>query len=66
MLSLVLEADAFLYRMARRVAGATIQVGKGDKQIEDIEQSLLDPTRTWVGKLAPARGLCLEAVYYEA
>ncbi len=65
-LCLILEADAFLYRMVRRVVGANLQVGWGEKEIEDIERSLSDPTQKWVGRLAPAKGLCLEAVYYEA
>lgn len=63
---LILEADAFLYRMVRRIVGANLQVGWGEKQPEDVEQSLSDPAQKWVGKLAPAKGLSLEAVYYEA
>jgi tRNA pseudouridine38-40 synthase len=63
---LILEADAFLYRMVRRIAGANLQVGWGEKQPEDVEHSLSDPTQKWVGKLAPAKGLSLEEVYYEA
>lgn len=62
---LILEADAFLYRMVRRIVGANLQVGWGEKQIGDIERSLSDPAEKWVGKFAPAKGLCLEAVYYE-
>jgi len=63
---LILEADAFLYRMVRRVVGANLQVVWGDKKTEDVEHSLSDPTEKWVGKLAPSKGLCLESVYYEA
>ncbi len=63
---LILEADAFLYRMVRRIAGANLQVGWGEKQPEDVEHSLSDPAQKWVGKLAPAKGLSLEEVYYEA
>ncbi|MFQ5942944.1 MAG: tRNA pseudouridine(38-40) synthase TruA [Anaerolineales bacterium] len=65
-LRLVLEADAFLYRMVRRIAGANLQVGWGEKRPEDIEQSLVDPAQKWAGRLAPAKGLCLEEVFYEA
>ena len=65
-LILILEADAFLYRMVRRIVGASLQVGWGEKQPEDIERSLSDPTQKWAGRLAPAKGLCLETVYYEA
>jgi tRNA pseudouridine38-40 synthase len=63
---LILEADAFLYRMVRRIAGASLQIGWGEKQLEDVELSLSDPAQKWAGKLAPAKGLSLEAVYYEA
>lgn len=65
-LKLILEADAFLYRMVRRIVGAILQVGRGDKNPEDLLRSLSDPARKWEGRLAPAKGLCLEAVYYEA
>ena len=63
---LILEADAFLYRMVRRIAAANLQVGWGERQPEDVEQSLSDPVQKWSGKLAPANGLSLEKVYYEA
>ena len=65
-LSLTLEADAFLYRMVRRIASANVQVGLGHSQLEDVERCLSDPEQKWLGKLAPAKGLSLERVYYEA
>lgn len=65
-LKMILEADAFLYRMVRRIVGAILQVARGDGDPEELEQSLSDPTHKWEGRLAPAKGLCLEAVYYEA
>ncbi len=65
-LDLILEADAFLYRMVRRIVGAILQVGRGDRDPEDLRRSLSDPACKWEGRLAPAKGLCLEAVYYEA
>lgn len=63
-LRLILEADAFLYRMVRRIVGACLQVARGEREISDLEASLAGPERKWEGKLAPAHGLCLEAVYY--
>jgi tRNA pseudouridine38-40 synthase len=63
---LILEADAFLYRMVRRIVGANMQVGWGKVKSEEVERSLSDPGQGWVGRLAPAKGLSLEAVYYEA
>ena len=63
---LVLEADAFLYRMVRRIVAANLQVGWGEKQPEDVEHCLSDAAYKWTGKLAPPQGLSLEKVYYEA
>lgn len=65
-LRLILEADAFLHRMVRRIVAANLQIGWGERQLEDIERSLSDPSQKWAGRIAPAKGLCLEAVYYEA
>lgn len=63
-LRLILEADAYLYRMVRRIVGACLQVARGVREVSDLEASLADPERKWEGKLAPAHGLCLETVYY--
>ncbi len=63
---LIVEADAFLYRMVRRIVGANMQVGWGIVKSEEVERSLSDPAQRWAGRLAPAKGLSLEAVYYEA
>ena len=65
-LCLTLEADAFLYRMVRRIVGANMQVGWGKAKPEEVERSLSDPAHQWAGRLAPPNGLSLEAVYYEA
>ena len=62
---LVLEADAFLYRMVRRIVAANLQVGWGEKQSKQVEHCLSDAAHKWAGKLAPPQGLSLEQVYYE-
>lgn len=61
----VIEADAFLYHMVRRLVGAMIQVSRGRRSPEEFLASVEDPRRRWQGGLAPARGLCLEAVRYD-
>jgi tRNA pseudouridine38-40 synthase len=61
----VIEADAFLYRMVRRLAGALVAVGQGRAPIETIGEHLAQPTRKWHGLPAPAHGLCLEAVTFD-
>jgi tRNA pseudouridine38-40 synthase len=59
-----IEADAFLFHMVRRLVGAMVQVGRGRRGPEEFQLSIQDPRRRWQGGLAPARGLCLEAVVY--
>jgi len=59
-----IEADAFLYHMVRRLVAAMVAVGNGSESVETIESMLDDPKARWQGAIAPARGLCLEAVIY--
>jgi tRNA pseudouridine38-40 synthase len=59
-----IEANAFLYHMVRRLVGALIEVGTGRKAIEEVSVFLDRPSVRWEGSLAPAQGLCLEAVDY--
>jgi tRNA pseudouridine38-40 synthase len=60
-----IEADAFLYHMVRRLVAALVAVGIGRESVESIESMLDDPEARWQGAIAPASGLCLEAVIYE-
>lgn len=64
-LAFVIEANAFLYRMVRRLVAALVAAGQGTVSAEAIEAHLADPASRWQGKLAPAQGLCLEAVAFE-
>jgi tRNA pseudouridine38-40 synthase len=61
----VVEADAFLYRMVRRLTSALVDVGQGLRPAEAIGEALRSPSHRWQGRLAPAHGLCLEAVMFE-
>ncbi|HJX40063.1 MAG TPA: hypothetical protein VJ345_01275, partial [Anaerolineales bacterium] len=62
--SLILEADAFLHRMVRRIMALLMEIGRG-RTDPDRVRSLLDAPGTPVrGRIAPAHGLCLEAVLY--
>ena len=61
----VIEGDAFLYRMVRRLTAALVAVGQGRLPAEVIAESLAHPSQRWQGHLAPARGLCLEAVIFD-
>jgi tRNA pseudouridine38-40 synthase len=60
-----IEADAFLYHMVRRLVAAMVAVGSGQSTEESIACLLEDAQGRWQGAIAPACGLCLEAVIYE-
>lgn len=64
-LVLLIEADAFLYRMVRRLAAGVLDVGGGRRRVSELVEALEHPERHWIGRVAPARGLCLEAVVYD-
>jgi tRNA pseudouridine38-40 synthase len=59
-----IEADAFLYRMVRRLVAAMVGIGLGAREISQLHAALVDPGHKWVSRLAPPRGLCLEQVNY--
>lgn len=59
-----IEANAFLHRMVRHLVAALVDIGTGRKMLADFEAALGDPALPWQGKVAPARGLCLESVSY--
>jgi tRNA pseudouridine38-40 synthase len=63
--SFVIEGDAFLYRMVRRVVAALVAIGQGRSAAETIADHLARPNSKWQGSPAPAHGLCLEAVIFE-
>jgi tRNA pseudouridine38-40 synthase len=60
-----IEADAFLFRMVRRIVSAIVAVGQGRAPLEVIDGLLDHPRGRWQLGLAPARGLCLECVTFE-
>lgn len=59
-----IEANAFLYRMVRRIVGALAQVGGGKLSPEAFEAALYVADETCLHDLASARGLCLARVSY--
>ncbi len=58
-----IEADAFLYRMVRRLVYLQVAVGQGRLRVEALARALGEPTPLPAG-LAPPQGLTLIAVYY--
>jgi tRNA pseudouridine38-40 synthase len=59
-----IEANAFLFRMVRRIVKALTQVGLGQLSAEDIRGILASKDSQRVKGIAPACGLCLVEVTY--
>jgi tRNA pseudouridine38-40 synthase len=58
-----LEANAFLYRMVRRIVGTLLEVGKGALTLEEFREVLA--RKRAAAPPVPPQGLCLLAVKYE-
>ncbi len=58
------EADGFLYNMVRAISGTLLEVGRKKWPPEKVEEILKSCDRKQAGPTAPARGLCLEKVFY--
>ena len=56
--------SGFLYKMVRSMVGGLLEVGRGRIKVDTIREILESRQRTEVVVSAPARGLCLEEVYY--
>ena len=63
--SFLIEGDAFLYRMVRRLTAALVAIGQGRAPASSVSAHLAEPNGKWHGSPAPAHGLCLEAVIFE-
>lgn len=59
-----IEADGFLYNMARTIAGTLIEVGRGYFKKGSVRKILKARDRRLAGSTAPAKGLCLARVRY--
>ena len=60
----VVEGNGFLYKMVRNVVGTLVDVGSFKKNPDDVKIILQSRSRENAGITAPARGLCLEEVFY--
>ncbi len=63
---LVFAARSFLHRQVRSMTGTLVEVGLGRWDIDDVRQALAAANRAACGQVAPAHGLCLTHVTYEA
>ncbi|NLZ44119.1 MAG: tRNA pseudouridine(38-40) synthase TruA [Clostridia bacterium] len=59
-----LEADGFLYKMARNIVGTLLLAGRGKMTPEEIRLILQEKNRAACGPPAPSHGLCLVRVDY--
>lgn len=57
-------ANAFLYRMVRRIVGTLVQVGLGQLAVDEVKTILDMRDLTCSAPPAPAHGLCLVKVTY--
>lgn len=63
-LCFTIEANAFLFRMVRRIVMALVRVGRGEYGPDEIENMLESGDAQRIKGLAPACGLCLVDVKY--
>jgi tRNA pseudouridine38-40 synthase len=66
LLTFILEADGFLYKMCRGIVGTLVQVGLGKFAPTDVERMLAARDRRLAGMSAPPHGLVLWRVDYGA
>jgi tRNA pseudouridine38-40 synthase len=59
-----MQADAFLPHQVRRTVGALVEVGRGRLSVEEFEALAQAATPASAGPTAPAHGLCLMRVCY--
>jgi tRNA pseudouridine38-40 synthase len=59
------EGSGFLYKMVRSIVGAAVDVARGKMALARVRELLENPQRTHEVVTAPARGLCLERVFYK-
>lgn len=64
-LNIAVTGDGFLYNMVRIIVGTLVEIGKGKRQVKDIELILKAKNRQLAGPTAPAQGLYLAKVYFD-
>lgn len=59
-----IEANGFLYTMARTIVGTLLEIGNNKRSAESVKELLRQKDRTKAGVTLPAKGLCLVVVKY--
>ena len=63
LLTFIIEADGFLYKMCRGIVGTLVQLGRGKYAVSDVKAMLAAKQRAAAGMNAPAHGLILWKVF---
>jgi pseudouridylate synthase I len=64
MVRIVAEADGFLYKMVRSLAGVLVSAGEGKLSTKQVREILASRERTAAVQTAPPQGLFLVRVFY--
>lgn len=64
MVHIYVEADGFLYNMARNIAGTLVEVGRGRFEASYVKEIIAKRDRRSSGPTMPAKGLCMVKVRY--
>lgn len=64
-IAVTMEANAFLYHMARIIVGTLVDIGLGRRSPDEMNAVLAARDRAAAGKTAPPHGLCLVQVKYK-
>ena len=59
-----IKGKGFLRYMVRSLVGTVVEIGRGQRPVDDIARLLAAPDRSQAGRTAPARGLFLMKVDY--
>ncbi|MFA6321405.1 MAG: tRNA pseudouridine(38-40) synthase TruA [Candidatus Omnitrophota bacterium] len=59
-----IEANGFLYNMARNIVGTLVEVGRGKFEAEQVKAIIRKRDRKFCGPTMPAKGLCMIKVKY--
>jgi tRNA pseudouridine38-40 synthase len=56
--------EGFLRYQVRRMVGALLEIGSGDRHVDELRELIESPSPGSPIRTAPAQGLCLEHIYY--
>ncbi|MBO5364401.1 MAG: tRNA pseudouridine(38-40) synthase TruA [Clostridia bacterium] len=65
LITITVEADAFLYNMVRIITGTLVEIGLHRIRVEELPAILASCDRKRCGMTAPPQGLFLKKVYYD-